>query len=696
MSLPRTQGTTGITEEDRDDMRIRNAGITTRIGRVIQLARYHRASQIGWRLWRRVQHELEQRGIQRLRFPVEQLSLRDDRQTLLRSLAERRRAAYPHRKAAEVRDWLATGKFRFLNEVHSLATSRNEGLQSWNWQIPEAPRLWRFHFQCHEFLLALFEESDNACLAKFIAGWLQAKGQGDIGQPNIQDLSFTTEARSARGAMDADAWHPFCISRRLPVWLMLAAQGAIPASLQTRFWNSITQQIYWLINHLEYDLGGNHLLENYRALVLAKECLTGYEAITHLRMMRRLEKLTIEELNRQVTSWGEHFELTPTYHGIMTLAVREIADAWNVPASVISPGLAQKATEQANAMSSFLFGLCHPDGQIPLFGDSALDETPLPNVLRDNLSPKRPPAAELLNLCAEHESIVRSQGPYWTWRSPSHDYLVFDTGHIACDHLPAHGHADLLGLEASLRGQRLIVDAGTYDYEDSLMRYYCRGSLGHNVATVDGLNHADVWSRFRMGRRGKTLFRNSGRTEQWHYMWSAHDAYKHLGVMATHRVLLATEGPLWICLDWLQTTSAHRLTSTLRLNLQELQAPLSIGQAPSGQSHVDFQWVGHHRDQVPAESDWRICQLGPGSLHIGEGWYCPEFGHRQVIPVLSFAGPVVEKGAENWVGWALGARNKQVSVEMNFGTNDWEILIGQGTRKTSIKLTQTKAISTGD
>jgi hypothetical protein len=664
-------------------MRPQKVGITEQIGRIVQLARYHRVSQIGWRLWRRIQNGLEQRGIYRLRFPVDQLSLRDDRQPLLRSMAARRRAAYPHRQAAEVRAWLATGRFRFLNEVHALATSQDEGPVAWNWRIREAPRLWRFHFQCHEFLLALSAEKDRVCLSEFLEGWLQAKGQGDIGQPNVQELSFTPEVRTASGVMNADAWHPFCISRRLPVWLMLAAQGTIPASLQTRFWNSVTQQLFWLINHLEYDLGGNHLLENYRALVLAKECLVGSNAIRHQRIMLGLEKRTIDEINQQVTSWGEHFELAPTYHGIMTLAVREIAGALNMSAEASSLDLAQRATEQADAMSSFLQGLCHPDEQIPLFGDSALDETPLPSALQENSIPKQSSVADLFDESDKHELIVSNQGPYWTWRSPSDDYLVFDTGHIACDHLPAHGHADLLGIEASLRGQRLIVDAGTFDYEDSSMRHYCRESLAHNVATVDGLNHADVWSRFRMGRRGKPLFRSSGRKGNWNYMWSAHDAYKHLGVMETHRLLLAMAGPLWICIDWIRAASAHRLTSRVRLNLQELRNPLSIKQDITGLSSVEFQWPLERTDRLTEEGDWRISQLGPGCIRIEDGWYCPEFGHRHAIPVLSFEGPSPDRGEANWVGWALSARDEKIRVRVNFGNNEHEISIVHGTGETS-------------
>lgn len=43
-------------------------------------------------------------------------------------------------------------------------------------------------------------------------------------------------------------------------------------------------------------------------------------------------------------------------------------------------------------------------------------------------------------------------------------YLLADVGAVCRDDLPAHAHADLLSLELSLDGRRMLVDSGVGEY----------------------------------------------------------------------------------------------------------------------------------------------------------------------------------------------------------------------------------------
>jgi uncharacterized heparinase superfamily protein len=38
--------------------------------------------------------------------------------------------------------------------------------------------------------------------------------------------------------------------------------------------------------------------------------------------------------------------------------------------------------------------------------------------------------------------------------------LIADAGRVGPDHLPAHAHGDIFSFEWTLRGQRVVVDAG--------------------------------------------------------------------------------------------------------------------------------------------------------------------------------------------------------------------------------------------
>src|SRR5690606_20342942 len=77
--------------------------------------------------------------------------------------------------------------------------------------------------------------------------------------------------RSEREA--GDAWHPYCISRRIPAWLTLWAWQSPPREWRASIVHCFAAQAAFLARRVESDLGGNHLLENARALVLAGAAL---------------------------------------------------------------------------------------------------------------------------------------------------------------------------------------------------------------------------------------------------------------------------------------------------------------------------------------------------------------------------------------------------------------------------------------
>jgi heparinase II/III-like protein len=65
--------------------------------------------------------------------------------------------------------------------------------------------------------------------------------------------------------------------------------------------------------------------------------------------------------------------------------------------------------------------------------------------------------------------------------------MIADVGEIGPDHLRRHAHADTLSFELSLRGQRVLVNAGTSTYEVTADRLRQRGTAAHNTVVVDGI-----------------------------------------------------------------------------------------------------------------------------------------------------------------------------------------------------------------
>lgn len=398
-------------------------------------------------------------------------------------------------------------------------------------QIPT--RLGRFYLHYQEYLLRCTPDTSAAGTAiwELIEAWIEAYA-------------------SASAQYSADAWHPYVISRRIPVWVRLFSESPPDGVLTEEALSALTAQARWLRKNLEFDLGGNHLLANLRGLAVAGAFFAGSEADEWLQTVGWILR---RELRKQVLPHGEHFERAPTYHVDMLVALADIQQA----AQAAGANWAEELRPVIAGMADFLGAILHPDGQVPLFGDSTRDLTPSPAAVFQRLG--RP----LPDLCPP-SAVSQVVGDYWIYRERD-KFLMFDAAPVGPDYLPAHAHADLLTVEASWAGRRLLVDAGVADYEDSPDRAYCRGTAAHNTLQIDGQNQCDVWYRFRMGRRGWPGKLHAGKTGLFHWAWCTHNAYRHLGVPVVGRLIACAEGGPWVIVDWAEGVGTHSLISRLKL-----------------------------------------------------------------------------------------------------------------------------------
>lgn len=505
----------------------------------------------------------------------------------------------PHRAAA-VAERLLAGRFRFLNQEWHLP-------QPVHWHLahldPPPARLWRFQLQYQEYLLDLAAHARRNASAEagqrvwsLVAQWIDGN-------------------RPENPAAADDAWHPYVISRRVPVWLALWHALPPPEAQARRVLESLAMQSRFLAKNLEFDLGGNHLLENLRALALAGAFFAGPEAQAWLRRAGRLLR---HQLAEQVLPHGEHFERSPMYHARMLQSVLDMAEVLGN----LDPPLAERCRQTAARMAAFLDQILHPDGDIPLLGDSCLSQpatsegpqAAIPSIRdgRRASPPTRDPNGPTPTFAQGNAAPPAHRvGPYWLFRDGG-NFLLFDAGPVGPDHLPAHAHADLLAIEASWASHRLFVDSGVFDYDDGPMRRYCRSTAAHNCLEIDGQDQCDMWSRFRMGYRGWPGPLETGHAAGFHWASAWHNAYRRLGVPRTGRLLACRPAGPWLCLDWADGHGTHRLASRLHLH-----------------PHVRARQVDANTVELESPgSQLRLHFLGPGSLAIETAWYCPQFGLR--------------------------------------------------------------------
>jgi uncharacterized heparinase superfamily protein len=305
------------------------------------------------------------------------------------------------------------------------------------------------------------------------------------------------------------------------------------------------------------------------------------------------------ELPEQILPDGMHFERSPMYHSRITYLL-ELLHA--------TP-FREEFAEPLNRMRSALADLCHPDGEISLFNDSAFG---IYNAPADLLGEHRP----------REGAWALPDAGYYGWRDPDGNYLVCDAGPIGPDYIPGHAHADTFSYELSLRGHRVIVDSGVYDYVPSGMRAYCRSTRAHNTVEVGGADQCELWGAFRVARRGYPKEVNWQPTEDGFRLRGWHTGYQRLPERAVHRREFCWE------------QAEPRLTVTDRIRARRAVNSVS--------------WVHLHPSCEVTDSvdntvtiafpggTFTIQFSGKGELSREESVYCPEFWRKEQRVALAF------------------------------------------------------------
>jgi uncharacterized heparinase superfamily protein len=459
------------------------------------------------------------------------------------------------------------GRFTFINDERQLGWPPD-------WSGRGAPLLWQYNLHYLEWLWSL---------------------------PTHERLTAASDWSQRHPPIPgAVGWAPYPTSLRLATLCLLASESNAAAA---QLWPSIWRQAEHLSRRLEYHLRGNHLLENGIALAFAGACFAGPDAdrwlSTGLALLRR-------ELPEQVLGDGMHFERSPMYQVRLTHALALLANTGNaeVRRLVVAP-LAR--------MSAALAALCHPDGEIALFNDSACGVYPDPAAVNAFT------AAALADEACATVPLQLPEAGYFVGRGKDGSAVFCDAGPLGPDYLPGHAHGDMFSFELSLGGRRVIVDSGTFDYLDSPMRRYCRSTAAHNTVTIDGGDQAEFWGAFRVGRRGRphdVRFEHVAdgfRLEGWH------DGFRHLAAAALHRRAFRwhDDGVLVI----------HDSVSGRRS--MDIAARLHL--------HPDCRVLDTTDTLVRAErggAPFAIRFAGKATPRLEEGWYCPGFGIRQRNTVI--------------------------------------------------------------
>jgi uncharacterized heparinase superfamily protein len=355
---------------------------------------------------------------------------------------------------------IAAGDFHFVGQRR---TSAMDDV----WAGPHPTPLWGFNLHYLGPVLELSAGGREDLAAEMLASWRRAYDH----------------------RWNPVAWHPYPTSLRLGN-VALAASLAPDSPPGPRLPEWVARHAEYLTHHLEYDLRGNHLFENARALLLASAVVDAPRSSRWGAVSRKILRVEVPE---QIHPDGAHFELSPMYHAIVLYRLLEMAtllgDEDPLTREVLAPGIARAAR--------FLDAILCPDGDLPLLGDSARNGAPPPRALLDlarpytTLRPHR--AGPTVDSFADAGIHV--------WRSRD-VWAILDAGPVCPPYLPGHGQADSLTVEVWVRGVCVVTDPGTHEYTGS-ERAWNRSSRAHSTVTIDDEDTSEVWGSFRVGGRAR-------------------------------------------------------------------------------------------------------------------------------------------------------------------------------------------------
>ena len=311
-----------------------------------------------------------------------------------------------------------------------------------------------------------------------------------------------------------DAWHPYPAALRAWSWCGLYRDLAAGSDIEPDFIAGLAAHAGFLRRHLEYDVGGNHLIKGLKALV----GLAVFFADE--RLLRLAVRRLARQLAAQVLADGGHFERAPAYHCQVLADLIDVADLL-------------RATGRAPASGDDRGGRPHAG----LAGRGAHPRRP--GAAAQRRLPGRPrahrraaarpgsgdPGSPLLVLPAT--GLVRAVAGGW--------HLLADVGPPCPPSLPAHAHADTFGCLVHVDGVPLLIDTGTSTYEPGPVRRYERSTAAHSTVQLDGADSTEVWGVFRAGRRARVSGLAARADSSGVTCEAAHDGFRRLPGRPLHR-----------------------------------------------------------------------------------------------------------------------------------------------------------------
>jgi uncharacterized heparinase superfamily protein len=203
--------------------------------------------------------------------------------------------------------------------------------------------------------------------------------------------------------------------------------------------------------------------------------------------------------------------------------------------------------------------------------------------------------------------------------------LTFDHGRLGLPPLYNHGHADALSVTLSLNGRGILVDPGTYRYNQAPeWRRYFKSTRAHNTVTIDGVDQAVQKSSFIWSHAFNTKLVEHNRKNGTIFLEALHTGYQRLRRPVIHRRKVSVRAGEILIEDFFAGRGVHTFELNYHLHPDAVASPGAGG------------WVIQHGEErilVRLEAGGALNPVR-GEKDPILGWYSPRYGLKQESTVL--------------------------------------------------------------
>ncbi|WP_169333096.1 alginate lyase family protein [Halomicrobium katesii] len=397
-------------------------------------------------------------------------------------------------------------------------------------------------------------------------------------------------------------WMPHAVSLRLCHWIRYHAwlEDRLSDPFEHEIEQFVAKNAAFLASNVEYGVGGNHLVENGIALLLAG-------VYAGIPTWRRQGTTILERCGeRQFFADGGHYERSPMYHLLVSqryLSAADILRRHGEPNEVI------RRTAWSGAQ--FAARIRPPDGRIPLVNDSVFGEAlPIEEFLTyaDRTGIDTDPAQ------------CQSDASGFYWLGSGETKLLVVASELAVPSVPGHAHAHPGQICGWVGGTRVLTDTGVYEYASGHRRDQARSVRSHNTVQVAGSEPAQFGSSFHFCGRidpeidYTTTETGSTLTMTYTVKGIGRHRYRH------SRSVTATDD------EW-------RIEDEIGATERPWQSRLHLH--PAYQATVDSTEVTVRDDE--GTDCLRVVAVGAEEVTVETAPYFPEYGRERSRDVITFS-----------------------------------------------------------